>query len=242
LVVQNGQVSTHDTEDVFNQLPDWNIHFHNLQQTSPQELAAQIRRNEIHFLLYSTELHGDAGGILSRLHQEFPLLYIIYYYSQLKSGEFAELYQAGINYCIVGDARQIHLIKSLNQLWDRHWRRIPAHVYGNGLHPFPERAVEILNFIEKKPIRYFNSLDIAGHLNISESRFRTEFKRFFNVNFREFKQQLYAHYESVLIFDKKLKPKEIFNILDYKNISAFSRSFRMRHGKSWQQLMRSELS
>jgi len=238
LVVQNSQTSKFDQEEIYNQFITWNIQSVDVLQASSSELEQRIIKHESHFLLFAVELNDDAFLQLSYIHHKFPLLNIIYYYSQLKNWEFAELYKAGINYCIIGDARQIHLIRTLNQLWDKHWRRIPSHLYENGLHPLPKRALSILNFIENQPIRYFNSIDLALHLSISESRFRSEFKRFFNVSFRDFKQALFSHYETVLLFEKNLKPKEIFGILDYKNISAFSRSFRSRHGESWQHTKR----
>lgn len=241
MVIQNGNTLAQEQEEVLSQLAGWNIYFADNQKASLIELEQNIRNKEIHFLLFSTELGDEACVQLSKLHQTFPLLAIIYYYSQLKSGEFAELYNAGINYCIIGDARQIHLIKTLNQLWDKHWKRIPATLLSRAMHPLPQRAIEVLSFIENKPIRCYNSFDLAQFLNISESRFRAEFKRYFNLSFREFKQQLFHHYELLLLFDKKLKPGDIFGIFDYKNISAFSRSFRMRHGQTWQQLVRLEV-
>jgi AraC-like DNA-binding protein len=101
-----------------------------------------------------------------------------------------------------------------------------------------KKAQQILKFVESRPLRECNTYSLALSLNISESHFRKEFKRHLKINFREFKKRLFAHYETVLLFEKKLKPGDIFKILDYKNISAFSRSFKMRHGDSWQSMVR----
>ena len=69
---------------------------------------------------------------------------------------------------------------------------------------------------------------------MSESYFRKEFKKYFNLSFREFKARLMNHYESMLLFEKHLKPYHVSEILNYKNISSFSRSFKIRNGSSWQ--------
>jgi AraC-like DNA-binding protein len=238
LVVHQNHSLAQEQEYFQNQLQGWNIYFLDAGNISTSQIELSINKNDIHFLLISDELKTNFTKDLNRIHNSYPLISIIYYYPTLKNEEFAELYKAGISYCIIGDSRQFNLIETLHKLWDIHWKRIPVSLLPadrSELHP---RADEILHFIENNPIKYFNTSNIAKHLNISESHFRIEFKKCFILSFREFKQRLLFHYETILLFDNDLKPKEIFEILDYKSVAAFSRSFKIRHGKSWQDLIR----
>lgn len=238
LVLQNTHSLANEESDLLDQLARWEIHFLNDHQLSAGQITRLIKTNEILFLLFSREWQTESRALMAELRRAHPLMAIIYYYPQLRSGEFAELYNAGFEYCIVGDSRQINLIKTLNQLWETHWRRIPQQMLSQRDEYNPKRMKQILNFIEKKPIKMINAKNIAEALHISEGQFRAEFKKYFTRSFREFKQDLLRHYETILLFDKKLKPKDIFEDLDYKNISAFSRSFKSRHGRSWQEIIR----
>lgn len=238
LIIHNNGLLHPFKEDVLNQFTDWHIHFLPGSKLSVKTLAGNIREKEIHFLLYADELEQSNIDILASVHTIFPLVTIIYYFSQMKDEEFACLYRAGINFCIVGDARQINLIKTLHQLWDEHWRRIPDSLLPAERALLPERAKKILDEIETKPLKTVTTSQFAKVLNISESRFRAEFKKTFGLSFRDFKQKLLRHYETLLLLKKGLKPSQVFDILNYKNISAFSRSFKSRHGSTWQQLIR----
>lgn len=238
LIIHNSNNLNQEQDEILDQLSEWNLFFIDGNQFSIESITRKIRNEEIHFLLYSRDLDMGSSAKLSRIHKEFPLLTIIYYHSQLKSGEFADLYQAGIDYCIIGDARQVHLVKTLSKLWAEHWKRVPQSLLHLTHDEMPPRATQILKYIENKSIRQLNTSDLSDALHISESHFRSEFKKYFNHSFREFKQLLFSHYESVLLFEKEIKPKAVFEILDYKNLSAFSRSFKMRHGNSWQEMRR----
>ncbi len=238
LIIHNSNNLSQEQEEVLDRLAEWNLFFVDGYEFSIDTISKKIRNEEIHFLLYSRDLDMNSSVKLSRIHKIFPLLTIIYYHSQLKSGEFADLYQAGIDYCIIGDARQVHLVKTLSKLWADHWKRVPRSLLHYASEEMPPRAKQILKYIENKSIRHLNTTAISDALHISESHFRSEFKKYFNHSFREFKQLLFSHYESVLLFEKEIKPKAVFEILDYKNLSAFSRSFKMRHGHSWQEMRR----
>ena len=238
LVIVNSHNPFKEETDLTTQLPDWNIHLIHDDDLSPEKLKQRIIRDEIFFILFSREWESIYSEYINRICRDFPLLTLIYYSAQLKDLEFAELYMAGVDYCIIGDARLINLIRKLNQLWDNHWRRVPDYLMTTAKGNNALWLQDTLNFIEKKPIKMFNVGYLAKQFNVSENQFRVEFKEQFGISFRAFKQQLFQHYEDILLFDKKLKPKEVYRYLSYKNLSAFSRSFKARHGSSWQELVR----
>jgi AraC-like DNA-binding protein len=240
LIIQDLQNERHNQNYIVDKLPDWDCYIFNSLSSSEPHIKRQIREKEIHFFIYESFLDHEAAMLLAHLQHQFPLLSVIYYNALLKDGEFSELHHAGISHCIVGESRQINLIDTLNKLWSLHWKRVPDHILEAPTSQLSPRAGMIIRMIEHNPIRECNTFHLAKELSISESHFRKEFKRHFQMNFREFKNRLFTHYETVLLLERKLRPGHIFEILDYKNISAFSRSFKMRHGNSWQHLVRNK--
>ncbi len=231
---------TSEQEFLHEQLTDWQIYYYRQAAPSFRTITSLILEKDIHFFLFAQNLSPSSLELIRNLRARFPLLTIIFYNSQMKSEEFAHLFLAGVDFCIIGDARQINLISTLQEQWANHWKRIPEHFFPEQIRPLSGRNLEIVRFIETKPLSFFNSYRIAEFFKYSDSHFRAEFKKAFKISFRVFKQKLLSHYESILLFEKKLKPKEIIEILNYTNISAFSRSFKSRHGYSWQTLIRQE--
>lgn len=241
IIVRDRQHDADDHNVFMEELPNWDFYLLDNLTDSGEQIERHIREKEIHFLIYESAVNHNAAGILSGIQRRYPLLSIIYYNALLRDGEFNELHRAGISHCIVGESREQHLVTTLHQLWDSHWKRIPESIWDAKDLILSNRAIVILKRIESSPLRECNTYSLAQSLNISESHFRKEFKRHFKINFREFKKRLFAHYEMVLLFEKNLKPGNVFSILNYKNISAFSRSFKMRHGHSWQVMMRGQV-
>jgi AraC-like DNA-binding protein len=93
-----------------------------------------------------------------------------------------------------------------------------------------------LAHIENHALDQFNLQTLAECLHISQSHFRSEFRHNFGINFREFKQQLFNHYESVLLLNNDYKPTIVYKLLNYSNLANLSRSFKKRHGDSWRNL------
>jgi len=218
---------------------DWNLYYFDAADKNINTIERQIIEKEAHFLICSKIFSDEIAQGLHQLYVKNPLLTIIYFYSVLKEREFIELHRAGIRYCFVGEARRSNLKTALKELSLHHWKKIPENIYDTDYSNLPPRSKRILRFIENTPIKYCNTAYLSDYLNISQSHFRKEFKNYFGSPFREFKQELILHYEDILLFEKKLKPRHIYSILDYKNLSAFSRSFKSRHGKSWQELVKS---
>ncbi len=224
-----------EVHHLFNYLPEWDVVYLAPDQQNVEEISRILDDKEIHFMVFNRELSTSGIEILNRLSRSFPLIPTIYYSAQMNSNDFQILKNANIKHCIVGDGRQIFLIKSLQELWKSHWKKIPERLLPVRKTKFVKKVVEI---IQNQPIKDFNTRYIAGTLEITEEQFREQFKRQFASNFRAFKQAVLDHYETELLFRRRLKPGEIYSVLSYRNLSAFSRSFRIRHGASWQAVMR----
>ena len=238
LVIHNQPSSELGINDILERFPSWNIHYLHLSEDKSRAVHSKILQYNIQFIIIVKVISEEILTITKTIRSSNPLISIIYYNSQIKNEEFAQLYLSGVNYCFIGDGRQLNLLKTLQQLWQNHWRRIPQGLLKITESELSDRAKKTLYLMETQPVKNLSSNQLAKLLDISESHFRLEFKNQFNQNFRDFKQQLLFHYESILLFEKKLKPREIFTLLNYKNLSAFSRSFKSRHGKSWQQMVR----
>ncbi len=224
-----------DDDHLFNYLPDWEIIWVSSEIESFNELSILLKDQEIHFIVFALPLSQYSLDIIFNVRQTLPLVPIIYYAPNLDSKNFQLLQRTGIKHCVVGDGRQLLLIQTLKELWENHWKRVPKHLLPLHENDFSKKVVEI---IQNEPIKHLNVRFIAQKLNISEDQVRESFKIHFGLNFRAFKQALLEHYETHLLFKKGLKPGKIYAALNYQNLSAFSRSFRLRHGSSWQAAVR----
>ncbi len=238
VIYYESQEELNDLNSVLHGQNMWEFQYFDAKEYSAYDLERHITEEEINFLVCTKDFSSVNVKELYQLYERFPLLTIIYFNPVLKDSEFAELYRAGIKYCFVGEQRQANLNKALRKLFAEHWKKIPENLFDYNYESLPSRAKRILRFIETNPLKHFTTDHMAKHLRLSQSHFRKEFKLYFGVNFRQFKQTLVGHYEDILLFDRNLKPGNIFQLFDYKNLSAFSRSFKTRHGKSWQVLTR----
>lgn len=230
-----------DIAVVLRELNGWDFHYYEYKQDSYLEIDNLISQNDIPFLVCTKDFSSHLSRNLFHFSTQHPLLTILYFSPVLKNGEFNEIYQSGIKYCFIGERRQSNLQKTLIRLSEGYWKIIPDSIYKYDYKSLPPKAKRVLRFIEKTSMKKCNTETIAGHLRISQSHFRKEFRCYFGINFREFKQRLLNHYEDILLFEKNLKPGDIYQVLDYKNLSAFSRSFKSRHGSSWQKLTRDQV-
>ena len=240
LVYYDNNNQLDELKQVFNEFSNWKFLYFQAKNSNFEDLEKCIISEEINFFICTKVFSQNIAKSLYYLHAHYPLLTIIYFNSFLSDNEFSEFFRAGVKYCIIGEKRQVNLHNTLHKLIDNHWKRIPENILKYDRNAFPERARIILKYIETTPIKKCNTENIAEFLEISQSHFRKEFRTFFGINFREFKQRLLSHYEDVLLFDKNLKPGHIYKLLDYKNLSAFSRSFKARHGVSWQNLVKTK--
>lgn len=233
LIIYNSYEQIVNLNFFLQNLENWQINYFYSNEEYSQNFHGYFKDNEIHFLLFSKILNQRSFMELKTFRNNYPLLQILYFGPELKHREFAKLYDIGINFCVIGENRHANIIVSLEHLWANHWRRIPSYILNKERSCLSARAKKILEFIENKPISYMNISSLSSFLQISESHFRYEFKNQLGINFRNFKKQLITYYEEKLLIEEGLKPSLVFEVLDYNNISGFSRSFKRRHGISW---------
>jgi AraC-like DNA-binding protein len=217
-------------------LDGWDIHSQNIQTSSVKNIQIDFTALDLHFLIFTSQLNHKSLQELKIIRTNNPWTTIIYYNSLLVNQQFLKLSELGINSCIVGIDRKKNLIEYLHKLWLKHWKRIPEDIYPNSNDRTAPRAKKIIKYLENRPVTECTTGKISEHLNISKSHFRAEFKSHFGINFREFKQRLFNHYESELLLSNKYKPSDICKILNYKYIANYSRSFKTRHGDCWRNL------
>jgi len=217
-------------------LDGWDICLNSAQDFQLKNLLEGFRNIELHFIIFSRKLDFEAIKELHFIRTTYPFTYIIYFNSYLVNQQFLKLSELGINSCLIGVRRQYYLQELLLSLWDRHWKRIPEKIYSNPNSSLAPRAKKIIEFIENRSLSQCNTKNIAHFLKISQSHLRAEFKYNFGINFREFKQKLFTHYESVLLLENKHKPNQVYRLLNYSNLANLSRSFRSRHGESWRSI------
>ncbi|RLD16755.1 hypothetical protein DRI50_01070 [candidate division KSB1 bacterium] len=235
LYLSSSGTSSPDEDHLFNYLPDWDVVYVSPEIESFHNLSILLKEHEVHFIVFTLPLMQPHAEVILNLRQAFPLIPIIYYAPNLYSRDFQLLQRLGIKHCVVGDGRQLLLIQTLREMWKKHWKRIPAHLLPMHESEFTKKVVEI---IQNEPIKNLNIRFIAQKMQMTDDQVRETFKKQFGQNFRAFKQALLDHYETHLLFKKGLKPGKIYSALNYQNLSAFSRSFRIRHGSSWQAAMR----
>ena len=224
-----------DEEHLFNYLPSWEVVCVSSEVESFNNLSLLLKERDVHFIVFALPLSQNNLDLILNVRQSYPLVPVIYYAASLHSKDFQLLQRLGIKHCVVGDGRQLLLIKTLLELWKNHWKRVPNHLLPRHQTDFTKKVVEI---IQNEPIKNLNIRFIAQKLDMSDDQVREAFKKQFGQNFRTFKQALLDHYETQLLFKRGLKPGKIYSALNYQNLSAFSRSFRIRHGSSWQAAMR----
>jgi AraC-like DNA-binding protein len=241
MICYNGRV--HSTEPLLSlsRLNGWDIHLYNVQKDQVRKISSAYRDIDLHFLVYSIDLNQKSLQDLQTIRENNPWTFIIYYNSLLVNQQFLRLSELGINSCIVGVDRKKHLKEYIQKIWLTHWKRIPDQIYPNLDSNFPARAKKIKTYLENMPITDCSIKKIAAYLKISQSYFRAEFKQHFGINFREFRQRLFNHYESVLMLSGNYKPADVSKILNYKHMANYSRSFKIRHGDTWRALTNSRI-
>jgi AraC-like DNA-binding protein len=236
LICYDGEEKISGLIDSLTELPDWHLIPHNLQYKEINGISSEYSHLDLHYLIYTVRLSPDSINDLKIIINDNPLTCVIYYNSFLVNQQFKRLAEIGVSSCIVGLERKRYLKEYLNKIWLNHWKRVPESIFAGMTHPKSARAKKIIRYLENRPLTEFTPAKISVYLNISQSHFRAEFKAGFGINFREFRQLLYNHYESRLLLSRKYKPCDIYKILNYKHIANYSRSFRTRHGDCWRKL------
>jgi AraC-like DNA-binding protein len=236
IICSDDQGQTDELVQLITHFPGWNIYTLDTEGLCADFIEQYKYHSDIHFLIYDKKLDNTSVDELIRLRQQMPLGFIIYYHPSLLTREYKRLTQLEVNDIIIGVHRYNHLKEMLPKLWRKHWKCIPDAIYPAEASTLTPRAMRILYFIENHPLRQCNIQALSEHLQLSQSHFRAEFRIKFGINFRNFKQKLFSHYESVLLLNNKLKPTDIYPLLNYANPANFSRSFKLRHGNNWRKV------
>jgi AraC-like DNA-binding protein len=236
LICSNGGNHIKELKPSLSNLGGWEIYACDLQDHSVQSIHTNFKSIDLHFLIYTSQINPRSLKDLSIIRKNNRWTYIIYYNSHLVNQQFLKLSELGVNSCIVGVDRKKNLKEYLQKLWSHHWKRVPEQIHPDSNNLSSPRAKKIIKFIENRPITDCNTSKMSEYLSISQSHFRAEFKSQFGINFREFKQRLFNHYESELLLSNKYKPSDICKILNYKYIANYSRSFKSRHGDCWRNI------
>jgi len=239
MICYDGDGPIKDLVQSLSSLDGWDIHSKNVKAYNVNHIHKDFRDFELHFIVYTTNLNFKSLHELKIIRNNNPWTYIIYYNSLMVNQQFLKLSELGVNCCIVGVNRKKNLREYLNRLWLGHWKRIPDNIYVNSPNINAPRAKKIIKYLENRPVAECTTGKISEFLSISKSHFRAEFKSYFGINYREFKQRLFNHYESELLLSKKYKPSDIYKILNYKYIANYSRSFKTRHGDCWRNFQES---
>jgi YesN/AraC family two-component response regulator len=236
LICDEGQGKEDSLEQYLSGLRGWTMHSSMVSGFLPLLADEDINQYDLHFIIYEKKMDSQTYKELYDIRQKMPFAFIIYYYGLLLDQQFMLLTDLKINSCIIGIHRKSYLRNLLPHLWQKHWKRIPDSIYPAEASTLPERAKKILIHIEDHVLGQFNLQTLSDYLHISQSHFRAEFSHNFGINFRDFKQRLLNHYESVLLLKNDYKPNIVYKLLDYSNLANLSRSFKKRHGDSWRNI------
>lgn len=183
------------------------------------------------FLIIATNNPKELN-IFSELVADFPQVYFIYYFPTLnleynQHQDFTKFHQV-----IVGENRQVNLVRIVEKIIQNHWKKIPLNLIVKNRHKISDRIKNIINYIESHDLKECTSARISAHLHLSPGYFSQEFRKETGQTFRDFMQNLRAHYEKIILEKMKLNAKTASQILGYSELSSFSRSFKKRKGYS----------
>lgn len=236
LICNEGQGNTNSLERQLSSLCGWNIDSSMVRGFLPSNDDTNKDPYDLHFIIFAKKLDAETCKELYEIRHRMPFAFIIYYYRCLLDRQFILLTELKVNSCIIGILRKNYLLEFLPYLWQTHWKRIPDSVYPADSSALAPRAKKILSYIEDHALYQFNLQTLSEYLKLSQSHFRSEFRMNFGINFRDFKQQLFNHYESVLLLKNNYKPNVVYKLLNYSNPANLSRSFKKRHGDSWRNI------
>jgi AraC-like DNA-binding protein len=224
------------TEELFSLFAgrkDWEIFNYEALKSATPGLLSISGSFDFHFLIYSRKLDKQSIEDLGKIRQHLPFSEIIYYYGFLYDQQYLVLAEFALNACIIGMQRQRYLTELLPGLWEKHWKKIPQQLLSSKEKTEPTLAKQLIAYIENHTLDHCNINDLAAFVGLSHGQLRSEFISLFKINFRDFKQQLFTHYETKLLVEKKFKPNDVYRLLNYANLANFSRSFKSRHGETW---------
>ncbi len=181
-------------------------------------IITEFNRNEIEYLL--------------KIQRYIPDIAVVLYNHSLRLSDISLLNLSDQVQLIIGDERKQMLSALLRDTKKYHWRRIPYKQFQIDLTHASPQMREALQFIEQSSISECNINHISEYIGMSPGYFSQKFKRELGLSFRDFMQQVLAHYEEIILDRLNLPAREISRLLGYSELSSFSRSFKQRKGLS----------
>ncbi len=203
-----------------------------LVYTDDLETLSEIE-NDFNFLfLLIHNFHKLSLEKLSALQDMFPAVAIILYNDSLISDALTQIGHFNGVHLLIGPGRAAFLQKTVRQIMDTYWRKIPLDTIGVRIETLSPRIQKAIRFIEEHRLNECTLTNLSAYLGISAGYFTQEFKRETGYSFRKF-IQLALHYYEDRVFPKlNISAQNMAKILGYSELSSFSRSFKRRQGVS----------
>ena len=188
-----------------------------------------LSEHTVLFILISVNNSENISPLI-KLYNRYPQVYFIYYYPALNINNFQQSDFIYFSHIVVGMNREKNLNSILINLTNNYWKKIPYENLGVMFDDLSPRLKKVMNYIETNDLKKCSIAKISDYLNISQGYFSQEFKRETTLTFRDFMQNLLAHYEQIIFERLDLSAKTASQILGYSELSSFSRSFKKRKG------------
>lgn len=194
----------------------------------PDEL--KLIENDYNFLFI---LINDFKHIsLKQIKDNFPATAIILYNHSLFLGQMKGIENLSDIHVIIGENRLKNLNRTLAQIKNLYWRRLPMEKFGIDRPALSPRMQEAIRYVEENKLDACTLNKIAAHIGISAGYFSQEFKRETGYSFRAFIQRALVYYEEEVFVKLNLSAMKMAKLLGYSELSSFSRSFKKRRGVS----------
>jgi len=169
---------------------------------------------------------------LKQIKDNFPATAIILYNHSLFLGQIKGIEDLSDIHVIIGENRLKNLTRTLAQIKESHWRKLPLERLGIDWAALSSRMQESIRYVEENKLDVCTLDKIANHIGISSGYFSQEFKRETGYSFRAFIQRVLIYYEDEVFVKLNLSAMNMAKLLGYSELSSFSRSFKKRRGIS----------
>ncbi len=176
--------------------------------------------------------HKLSLEILKDMQEMFPAVAIVLYNDSLISDALTRVGHFNGVHLLIGPDRANFLPKTIQQIMETNWRKIPLESIGLQQKRLSPRIRKAIQYIEENRMNDCTLSNVAAHLGISAGYFTQEFKRETGYSFRQFIQMVLHYYEDQVFPELNISAQNMAKILGYSELSSFSRSFKRRQGIS----------
>ncbi len=206
-----------------------NIHLNNLNRLDELE---QIENDYNHLFILISDFSNINAKRVRMLRNFFPTVPLILYHRSFFTSSLESISDLSDIHVIIGENRLERLRKTLLQIRDSHWRRLPLEEFNIDRERLSPRMQKAILFIEENKLDSCTLVNIAKYVGLSAGYFSQEFKRETGYSFRAFIQRVLVYYEEEIFPKLDLSAVNMARLLGYSELSSFSRSFKKRQGVS----------